>query len=129
MSRRVRIYDPNGPIGGRRCTEHASKKQVATEHFRGSGRHKYIKKRCKQGGIEALATSVSYSLLISILGFLISCTCSQTKQNLFSPIFVSNWLKLLLFLLFSGRNSRCTVIDKGLVLHFLLPEVNRTEIH
>jgi hypothetical protein len=33
-----------------------------TEHFRGSGRHKYIKKRCKQGGIEALATSVSYKL-------------------------------------------------------------------
>ena len=60
LSRRVRIYDPNGPIGGWRCTEHASKKQVATEHFRGSGRHKYIKKRCKQGGIEALATSVSY---------------------------------------------------------------------
>jgi hypothetical protein len=30
------------------------------EHFRGSGQHKYINKRCKQGGIEALATSVSY---------------------------------------------------------------------
>jgi hypothetical protein len=27
---------------------------VVTEHFRGSGRHKYIKKRCKQGGIEAI---------------------------------------------------------------------------
>jgi hypothetical protein len=26
---------------------------VVTEHFRGSGRHKYIKKRGKQGGIEA----------------------------------------------------------------------------
>ncbi len=49
MSRRVRIYDPNGPIGGRRCTEHANKKQVATEHFRGSGRHKYIKKTLQTG--------------------------------------------------------------------------------
>ncbi len=58
--RQVCIYTPNGQIGSRRCTEHANKKQVVTKHFRGSGRHKYIKKRCKQGGIEALATSVSY---------------------------------------------------------------------
>jgi hypothetical protein len=35
-----------------------------TEQFRGSGRHKYIKKRCKQGGIEALATSVSYNMIV-----------------------------------------------------------------
>jgi hypothetical protein len=44
LSRRVRIYTPNGPIGGRRCTEQANKKQVVMEHFRGSGQHKYILK-------------------------------------------------------------------------------------
>jgi hypothetical protein len=60
LSRRFRIYTPNGPIGGRGCTEQANKKQVVTEHFRGSGWHKYIQKRFKQGGIEALVMSVSY---------------------------------------------------------------------
>ncbi len=63
LSRRVRIYTLNGPIGGRRCTEHANKKQVVTEHFRGSGQPKYSKKHGKQGGIEALVTSVSYTNL------------------------------------------------------------------
>jgi hypothetical protein len=76
LSRRVRIYTPNGPIGGRRCTEHANKKQVVTEHFRGSGRHKYIKKRCKQGDIKALAMSISYIVLSTLACVLAHWYCA-----------------------------------------------------
>jgi hypothetical protein len=45
----------------RGCTEQANKKRVATKIFYGSGRHKYIKKSSKQGGIETPATSLSYN--------------------------------------------------------------------
>jgi hypothetical protein len=84
MLRRVRIYDPNRPIRGRHCTEHANKKQVVTEHFRGSGGHKYINKRGKQGGIEALGTSVSYILVIltKAQAFLSTATQSSCFKRL-----------------------------------------------
>jgi hypothetical protein len=44
-TRRVCIYTPNGPIGGRGCTEQANKKQVAMENFRSLGWHKFLFKK------------------------------------------------------------------------------------